>query len=80
MFGVCPTPPLKQIMFLNLLQFAFSYITLGVKKRNNLIYCKNIAVGAVGHKFDFRTGQIEPGVANGSPPLQRFFEAVLPRR
>ena len=30
--------------------------------------------------FNFRAGQIAYSVANGSPPLQRFFGAVSPRR
>ena len=29
---------------------------------------------------DSQAGQIEYSVANGSPPLPRFFRAVLPRR
>ena len=34
------------------------------------------AIGAGGLRFDYRTGQIGRSVANGSPPLQRFFGAV----
>ena len=37
-----------------------------------------MSAGGVG--FDSQVGQIGHSVANGSPPLQRFFEAVLPRR
>ena len=41
---------------------------------------KHIANSAAGRKFDSRAGQIEHSVANGSPPLRRFIEAVLSRR
>ena len=41
---------------------------------------KDIAIGAGGSGFDSRAGQIRHNAANGSPPLQRFFGAVLPRR
>ena len=40
---------------------------------------KDITVGAGGLRFDSRAGQTGT-VANGPPPLQRFFEAVLLRR
>ena len=40
----------------------------------------DIAIGAGGAAFVFRAGQIGHSVANGSPPLRRFFEVVLPRR
>ena len=39
---------------------------------------KDIAIGAGGLGFDSRAGQIRHTVADGSPALQRFFEAVLP--
>ena len=32
-----------------------------------------------GSEFDSRAGQIGQNVANGPPPLRRFFGAVLPR-
>ena len=35
--------------------------------------------GAGGLRFDSQANQID-SVANGSPPLRRFFGAVLPRR
>ena len=35
---------------------------------------------AGGVKYDYRAGQIGHIVANGSPMLRRFFEAVLLRR
>ena len=40
----------------------------------------HIAIGAGGTAFDSQAGQIEHNVANGSPPLRRFFGAVLPAR
>ena len=40
---------------------------------------KDTANGARGLGFDYRTGQIEFIAANGSPPLRRFFGAVLHR-
>ena len=36
--------------------------------------------GAEGLGFNSQAGQSGHNVANGSPPLRRFFEAVLPRR
>ena len=36
--------------------------------------------GEGGLEFNSQAGQIEHSVANGSPPLLRFFGAVLPRR
>ena len=44
------------------------------------VVVKEIGNGAVGLGFDFWAGQIWQNVANGSPPLQRFFGALLPRR
>ena len=41
---------------------------------------QNNAICAGGLGFDSRAGQIGHSVANGSPPLRRFFGAVLPRR
>ena len=41
---------------------------------------RDIAIGAGGVRFEFRVGQIGHSVVNGSPPLRRFFGAVLPRR
>ena len=38
---------------------------------------KHIAIDAGGLQFDFRAGQIGHSVDNGSPPLRRFFVAVL---
>ena len=35
---------------------------------------------AIHPRFDSRAGQIGHSVANGSPPLRRFFGAVLFRR
>ena len=40
---------------------------------------KDIGIGAVDLGFDYRAGQIGYSVANGSPPLRRFFGAVLVR-
>ena len=41
---------------------------------------KRISIGAEGLVFDFSVGQTGRGVANGSPPLQRFFGTVLLKR
>ena len=41
---------------------------------------EDIAIGAEDLEIDFRAGQIGQGVANGLPPLRRFFGVVLPRR
>ena len=48
---------------------------------------QRIAIGAGGLAFNSRAGQIDHSVgqsglvkSNGSPPLRRFFGAVLPRR
>ena len=41
---------------------------------------KYIAISAGGLWFESRANQVEPNFANGSPPLRRFFGAVLPRR
>ena len=41
---------------------------------------KDIVNGAGGLELDSRIGQIGYSVANDSPPLRRFFGAVLPRR
>ena len=38
-----------------------------------------IAIGVGGLGFDFQVAQIGRSVAYGSPPLQCFFGAVLPR-
>ena len=38
---------------------------------------KVIAIGAVGLEFNSRAGQIRHSIDNGSPPLRRFFGAVL---
>ena len=40
---------------------------------------KEPVIGTEGPGFDSRAGQIGHSVAKGSPPLQRFFGAVLPR-
>ena len=40
----------------------------------------NTTIGAGGLGFHFRVGQIRQSVANGSPPLRRFFGAMLPKR
>ena len=40
----------------------------------------DIAIGAGGLGFENRAGLIKHSVANGSPPLRRFFGAVLLRR
>ena len=39
-----------------------------------------MSIGAGDLGFDYPADQIGQRVANGSPPLQRFFGAVLPRR
>ena len=41
---------------------------------------KSIVIDSGGLEFNSRTGQIGHGVANGSPPLQRLYGAVLPIR
>ena len=41
---------------------------------------KGTATDAGGLGFDFQAGQIGHTVVSGSPPLPRFFGAVLPRR
>ena len=41
---------------------------------------QDIAIGAGGHNFDSRAGQIGSSVANGLPPLRCFFGPILPRR
>ena len=41
---------------------------------------KHIAIDVGGLGFDYRVGQIGHSVANGSPPLRRFFGAVLLKR
>ena len=41
---------------------------------------KDVAVDAEGLGLNSQDGQIRHTVANGSPPLRRFFGAVLPRR
>ena len=40
---------------------------------------KHVAIGTGGLKFDYRAGQIERRVANGSTPLCRFFRTELHR-
>ena len=64
--------------------FPISFLILG-----NLFTTLGLALGvvvrdtadsAVGLGFDYRSGQVGHGIANGSPPLLRFFGAVLPRR
>ena len=40
---------------------------------------RTLSVGG-GLGFDSRAGQIGHSVSNGSPPMRRFFEAVLSRR
>ena len=39
-----------------------------------------MAISAGGLGLDYRVDQIVHSVANGLPLLQRYFEAVLPRR
>ena len=41
---------------------------------------EDTANGAGGHGSDSRIGLIAHSVANGSPPLRRFFGAVISRR
>ena len=41
---------------------------------------KDVAIDAKGLWFNSQAGQIGHSVANGSPPLCRFFGAVLSRR
>ena len=43
------------------------------------VMVNDIVTGALGLGFNFRAGQIGHCVVNGSPLLQRFFEAVLLR-
>ena len=44
------------------------------------VVVKDNAYSEGGLEIDFRAGQIGRSVANGSPPLQRFFGTVLPMR
>ena len=44
------------------------------------VVVKDTAGGAGGWGFDSRTGKIQHSIAIGSPPLRRFFGAVLPLR
>ena len=46
--------------------------------RSAQLLCSRYWCGGLG--FGFQVGQIEHSVGNGSPPLRRFFGAVLPRR
>ena len=41
---------------------------------------KDTAIGPRGLRFDNRACQIGRSVANGSPPLRHFFEAMFSRR
>ena len=41
---------------------------------------KDVAIDAEGLRFNFQAGQIGHSIANGSPPLRRFFVAALSRR
>ena len=41
---------------------------------------KDMTIGAGGLGFDSRVAQIGHSIDGGSPPLRRFFGAVLPRR
>ena len=38
---------------------------------------KNVTISAIRLGFNFQDGQITHSIANGSPSLQCFFEAVL---
>ena len=40
----------------------------------------NVAIDAEDLRFNSQAGQIRHRVANGSPPLRRFFRPVLPKR
>ena len=44
------------------------------------VVIKNIAIDEEDVGFDSRTRKIWHSFANGSPPLRRFFGAVLPKR
>ena len=44
------------------------------------VVAKDIAMNEGALRFDSQAGLIGRNVANGSPPLRRFFEALLPRR
>ena len=52
----------------------------GTIRRPDSTVVKHISIGAVGLWFNYRSGQFGHSVFNGSPPLRRFFRAVLPRR
>ena len=41
---------------------------------------KHIAMGARGLRFNSHAGQVGYTIANGSPPLHRFFGTVFPSR
>ena len=49
-------------------------------KTGQLASCYDITIGAGGVRFEFQVGQIRHSVANGLPPLRRFFGATLPSR
>ena len=51
-----------------------------MKKSNRKSIIEDIAIGTVNLRFHSLAGYIGRIVVNGSPPLRRFFEAVLPRR
>ena len=59
----------------------FYELKKSLKLTNGRLSCSAHAVlDAGGLGFESRAGQIGQNVANGSPPLVRFFGAVLPRR
>ena len=47
--------------------------------RSCSVVIKDIAIDAEGLGFNSQAGQIGHSVANGSPPLRRFFGAALPK-
>ena len=70
-------PSFKNLFFF--LIFYSIYIYLFISDRFAQLL-KLIVIGAGGMGFDSRAGQIGHSVAYGSPPLRRFFRAVLSRR
>ena len=44
------------------------------------VVAKHIPIGSGGLGFDSWAGGVGRCVVNGSPPLPRFFRALLPRR
>ena len=57
----------------------FFYAQICCNEPAGKLSCYDIDMGAGGLEFESRGGQAVHSVANGSPPLRRFFGAALPR-